>query len=159
MNNIFDKINLIVYDFDGVMTDDRVLIDEHGSEFVFVNRSDGLAISFIKKLGLEQIIISSEQVPLVKKRGDKLGIQSFFGVGKKEDVLKNFCKKNNYSLDNVVFIGNDLNDLIVMNEVGFPICPKNAHPEIKNISKYVLPVNGGFGVVRSFYDLLTKGGT
>ena len=54
MNNIFDRINLIVYDFDGVMTDDRVLIDEHGSEFVFVNRSDGLAISFIKKLGLEQ---------------------------------------------------------------------------------------------------------
>ena len=74
MDNLMKKINLIVYDFDGVMTDNKVFVDQKGREMVQVNRADGLGISEIKKLGIEQIIVSTENNPVVSVRAIKLGI-------------------------------------------------------------------------------------
>ena len=85
MNN---KIDIIIYDFDGVMTNNKVYVDQNGNETVQVNRADGLGISEIKKLGIEQIIISTEKNPVVVKRAEKLGISCMQGIENKKAALK-----------------------------------------------------------------------
>jgi Low specificity phosphatase (HAD superfamily) len=107
-------------------------------------------------LNITQIIISTEQIPIVSLRANKLGIQSFFGIKDKKNKLAEYCKEQQIDLNKVVFIGNDLNDYEVMNLVGFPICPADAHSKIKSISKYVIPIKGGFGVIRYFCDMISE---
>jgi YrbI family 3-deoxy-D-manno-octulosonate 8-phosphate phosphatase len=148
-----NKIELIVYDFDGVMTDNKVILREDGLESVVVSRSDGLAVEIIKKeLRKQQVIISKEKNRVVEARAKKLGIPVISGVDKKKEILFGYCKRNNIRPENVVFIGNDLNDLKAMTAVGWPICPSDACEEVKNISKRVLDVRGGDGVVREFLN-------
>ena len=84
-------IKLIVYDFDGVMTDNRVYIDQKGNEMVQVNRSDGLGISEIKKLGLAQMIISTEKNSVVSERSKKLNLHCLQGISDKSKALKEYC--------------------------------------------------------------------
>ncbi len=150
------KIELIVYDFDGVMTNNKVYIAQDGKEIVQVNRGDGLGISEIKKLGFKQIIISTEKNLVVTTRAKKLGIDCLQGIENKEDVLRNYCKNHNFSLKNVIYIGNDINDKEVMEIVGHAYCPNDAHPIIKDLSSRTLNTNGGDGVVREFFDLIKK---
>ena len=152
--NVFDKIELIVYDFDGVMTDNKVNVDQHGNESVKVNRGDGLAISEIKKLGISQIIISTEKNIVVQKRAEKLNIPFIQGVENKKTTLISYLKGNKIDSNNVAFIGNDTNDLEVMEIVGLPISPSDAHPKVKEISKIITNSKGGDGVIREVYDLI-----
>tara|TARA_B100000315_G_scaffold209687_1_gene205574 strand:- start:1006 stop:1491 length:486 start_codon:yes stop_codon:yes gene_type:complete len=150
------KIKLIVYDFDGVMTDNKVYVDQNGKEMVQVNRADGLGISEINKLGIKQIIISTEKNPVVSKRAQKLDLIYFQGVKDKKHTLINFCKKNKIDLNNVAYIGNDINDLEVMEIVKYTFCPSDSHNSIKKISRYTLKSRGGEGVIRELFDLLTN---
>ena len=150
------KIKLIVYDFDGVMTDNKVYVDQDGKETVQVNRADGLGVSEIKKLGIEQIIISTEKNPVVTTRAKKLGIYCLQGIENKKDVLINFCQKNDYDLEYVAYVGNDINDKEVMGIVGYSFCPFDAHKSILNISDHVLCAKGGDGVIRELLDFLNK---
>lgn len=143
-----NKVKLIIYDFDGVMTDNRVLLREDGLESVLLNRSDGLAISIIKKLGIKQLIITREKNKVAETRAKKLGIFVVKGIKDKKNRLISFCQINNIELKSVIYIGNDLNDLEAMKIVGYPICPLDAYDEIKKISKIILPSKGGYGVVR-----------
>lgn len=153
-----DKVELIVYDFDGVMTDNKVILREDGLESVVVNRADGLAVEIIKKeLGKKQIILSKEKNKVVQVRAKKLGIPVISSVDKKKEILFGYCKEQNIKPENVVFIGNDLNDLDVMMAVGWPISPSDACEEVKNISKIILDVRGGDGVVREFFNYIKKG--
>ena len=85
------NLKLIVYDFDGVMTDNRVYIDQQGNEMVRVSRADGLGVAEIKKLGIEQIIISTEKNMIVSTRANKLKIQCFQGIDDKKLTLDKFC--------------------------------------------------------------------
>ena len=150
------NINLIVYDFDGVMTDNKVYVDQNGREMVQVNRADGLGVSEIKKLGIEQIIISTEKNPIVSTRAKKLGIYCLQGIENKKDVLKNYCKKNDIDLKNVAYVGNDINDLEAMKIAGYTFCPFDAHKSILNISDHVFNSKGGDGVIRELLDFLNK---
>ena len=154
ITNSFKNIFVIAYDFDGVMTNNKVLVDENGIESVIVNRADGLGISEIKKLGIDQIIISTEKNPLVTQRAKKLNIPCLQNVKKKDEVLIEYCKNNKLELENIAFVGNDLNDLSVMKIVGVAICPADSACEIKKISELILKTNGGEGVVRELYDLI-----
>jgi len=154
--NKLQEIKLIVYDFDGVMTDNRVFIDENGKESVAVNRSDGLAVSLIKNMNIQQVIISTEKNPIVSFRAKKLNIDVYYGINNKALVLKKYCKEKKISLESVIYIGNDLNDLEVMKIVGLPIAPFDAYAEIKEISKHILKTKGGFGVVRELYTLILE---
>ena len=151
-----NRIELIAYDFDGVMTNNKVYIDEHGCECVQVNRADGLGVSEIKKLGIKQIIISTETNPVVRKRAEKLGIPCLQCIEDKEKELKLYCSTNNINLENVIYVGNDINDMKAMESVGWPICPDDAHEIVKNISKHILTKHGGEGVVRELMDLMMK---
>ena len=152
------EISLIVYDFDGVMTDNKVYIDQDGKEMVQVNRADGLGISILAKHGFEQIILSTEENIVVQKRADKLGIHCISAVDDKLRELKTYCKKREIYLENVLYIGNDVNDLESMKAVGWPLCPCDAHKSIRDISKFVMTTSGGNGVIRELLDIIKNGG-
>lgn len=154
VNVALSNIELFVYDFDGVMTDNKVYIDENGKEMVLVNRSDGLAINEIKQLGIKQIIISSEKNPVVGKRAKKIGIPYYQGKNNKKNTLISFCIENQYDLNKVAFVGNDINDLDVMKLVGSRICPSDAHKNILMIADVILERKGGEGVIRELFDLI-----
>ncbi len=147
------KIKLIVYDFDGVMTDNTAYLFENGMEAVQINRSDGLGIAILKKFDLKQIIISTEKNSVVLKRAEKLDIDCYHGIDDKVIALKNFCNENKIQLQEAIFIGNDINDENAMKLVGLPICPADAHKKIKKISKFVLNSCGGEGVIRELAEL------
>ena len=151
-----NNIQFIAYDFDGVMTDNQVYLDQDGREMVKVNRADGLGISMIRKLGIDQIIITTEINPVVSVRAKKVGMPCIQGVKDKKHTVIEYCKKNKYSLENIAFVGNDLNDYDAMKIAGITFCPADAHDSIKEISDHVLSTRGGHGVVRELYDIIAK---
>ena len=138
------------------MTDNSVLVDEDGKESVRVNRSDGLAIAELKKRGLIQIILSTEKNQVVTKRAQKLGIPCLQGLEDKKSALLDYCTESGINPEFCVFVGNEINDLEVMNSVGYPICPSDAHSKIISISRIVLNTKGGNGVIRELLDLITN---
>jgi len=150
------EIKLIVYDFDGVMTDNKAYIDQDGNEMVQVNRADGLGVAEIKKLGIDQIIISTEKNPVVTARAKKLNIKCLQCIENKKEALQKYCSENNYDLQNVAFVGNDINDKEAMEISGFAFCPGDAHESIKTISDFTLKATGGNGVIREFLDFITN---
>lgn len=152
-----DDIKLIVYDFDGVMTDNKVIVDETGRESVVVNRSDGYAIARIKDYGISQIILSTEKNQVVRKRAEKLNIPVIHGVDDKKSILEKYCIDHNISLEKVLYIGNDLNDYDVMMGVGYPCCPADAEIEIQDIASWISTKKGGDGVIRELYRVIFGG--
>ena len=138
------------------MTDNTVFLDENGTESVKLNRSDGLGVSELKKMGYIQVIISTENNPVVTRRAEKLGIPCIQGINNKKNVLLDYCEKQEIQPELCAFVGNDINDLEVMQVVGYPICPADAHPKIKSISQTVLDTKGGNGVIREILDLVTN---
>lgn len=160
MKNVFDfKPQLIVYDFDGVMTDNRALVDENGNESVFVHRGDGYGVRMIKdRLKILQVILSTEANSVVVRRAEKLNIPVIYNAGdSKQKILTNYCDANGFELSYVMYIGNDINDLEAMKLCGYRTCPADAEPEILDISDYVFKAKGGYGVVRELYRILAEG--
>ena len=151
-----DKVQLIVYDFDGVMTDNKLYIDQDGKEMVQVNRADGFGISEIKKLGIQQMIISTEKNTVVSARARKLDIPCLQGIDNKKETLMDYCRKNNFDLKQVAYVGNDINDKDAMAIAGLSFCPADAHETIKEISDHVFKRNGGDGVIRELLDLIKE---
>ena len=148
-------LKLFVYDFDGVMTDNTFTLDEQGKEKVALNRSDGLAVTEIKKRGYEQIILSTENSPIIKQRAKKLGIKSFIGIENKLVVLRDYLKDQNLEFSQIAYVGNDINDYEAMSLAKVKICPNDAQNSIKKISDIILDQNGGKGVIREILFMLT----
>ncbi len=146
------RVDLICYDFDGVMTDNRVLVDETGREAVMVNRADGMAVAALRKLDIPQIILSTETNPVVAARARKLQIPVLQGLEEKGAVLTSYLAENGHDPAHTVFIGNDLNDLTAMRQVGLPIAPADAHPTIRSLAVFVTAARGGEGVIRDFLE-------
>ena len=151
-----NSIKLLVYDFDGVLTDNKVYVDQHGNEMVQVSRADGLGVSEIMKLGIRQMILSTETNTVVSARAKKLDLICLQGVDNKAKALTDYCENNQIELSDVAYVGNDINDLEVMKLVGKTFCPADAHLSIKEISQYILESKGGDGVSREIYDKLTQ---
>ena len=149
------RIKLIVYDFDGVMTDNRALLFPDGREAVFVNRSDGLAISRISELGIPQVIISTEANKIVRTRAAKLQLSVHDNVGDKLACLRQEIATHQASPDSTIYIGNDTNDLEAMQYVAWPIAPQDAHQDVLAVARIVTNARGGEGVIREVLDLLT----
>lgn len=149
-------IKLLVYDFDGVMTDNKVYIDQEGQEMVQVSRADGLGVEEIRKLGIEQMILSSEENPVVAARARKLGLNCLHGIKDKGKALGEYCMEEGISLETVAYVGNDINDLEAMRIAGISFCPQDGHPIIKDLSSYVLKTPGGGGIAREIFDLILK---
>ena len=155
-------ISAIFYDCDGVLTDNRVLVTEQGVESVFFNRSDGLAIAEFRKLGIHQAIISTETNDVVERRAEKLKIPVIHKLDTqsldKGTVLKQYCAENRISLENALFIGNDINDLPALELVGYPCCPADPEIEVRSYCEsqngWISTKPGGYGVVRELMRVL-----
>lgn len=151
-----DEICLIVFDFDGVMTDNRVLVDENGKESVWVNRSDGIGVQMIRQMGIRMVIISTETNCVVRMRAEKLKLEVIQAVENKAEALMNYCNTKAIKLDNVMYVGNDINDLPAIKLAGVKAVPNDAYKEVKDIADIILETKGGYGVVRELATLLKK---
>lgn len=146
------NIQLIVFDFDGVLTDNRVFVFDNGSEAVVCNRADGLAFDMIRAAGIPVMIMSTERNPVVSMRAAKLQVPVLQAIKDKRTALTNHCRAVGIDLDRVVFVGNDVNDLPAMQMVGFPIAVADAHAAVKAKAWTVLATRGGDGVARELVE-------
>lgn len=151
-----NELDALIFDFDGVLTDNKVYVDQNGNESVCCSRSDGLAFDALTKMGIPVYILSTEANPVVAARGRKLSVPVIQGSSNKLISLKNLCDENGYSLKNILFSGNDLNDFEVMKHCGFSACPADSHSKIIRISNFVLSSKGGEGFVRELLEKVLK---
>jgi len=146
------NIDVFIFDFDGVLTNNLVYINQEGVESVACSRADGLAFDVLRKLKKPVYILSTEKNKTVAARADKLKIPVLQGVEDKVGALKEMAGKERFDLKNVLYVGNDLNDYQIMRLCGFSVCPADSHPKIKEISNITLRTNGGNGVVRELLE-------
>lgn len=149
-----EKIKMVVLDMDGTLTDGGIYLQEDGKQFRKFNAKDGLGIRMLRKQGIQVGIIShSTCEKLVQTRAEILGVPYVYaGLEEKLDILQGWCDKTNLSLDEVAFVGDDLNDLPVMEVVGLSACPADASEEVRERADIILTRNGGEGAVREFAD-------
>jgi N-acylneuraminate cytidylyltransferase len=149
-----EKVSLVVFDFDGVMTDDRVWVDQDGIESVAANRGDGMGVELLLKAGFNAVIISTEPNPVVAARAKKIGLPYFHGVGDKTKALQAYWEKENLSPEETIYLGNDINDVPCFPLVAFAAVVADAHPDARRKADLVLKHKGGHGAVRELCDLL-----
>jgi len=147
-----DKIHAFIFDFDGVLTNNLVIVNQNGSESVICSRSDGLAFDVLRKLQKPIYILSTEKNQVVAARAEKLKVQVLQGVDNKSDIVKQLADKQKFNLENILYVGNDINDYHVMELCGYTVCPADSHFKIKEISNFVLKTQGGEGVVRELLE-------
>ena len=147
-----NNIDAFVFDFDGVLTNNLVHLDQNGEELVSCSRADGLAFDVIRKLEKPSYILSTEKNLVVSARAKKLKIQALQGVMNKVDALSTLSEKKGYDLSRILYVGNDLNDFHVMKICGYSACPADSHKKIKELSNIVLNTRGGQGVVRELLE-------
>ena len=152
---IIPKIKLLILDVDGTMTDNGIYIDEKGIESKKYNAKDGVGIyELIKNNVIVGIISHSEKSDGIKSRASYLGIKyCHVGNEPKEEILKTWIKKLEINLEEVAFIGDDINDLSIIDIVGFSACPNDSSDPVKRKVSLVLNTKGGYGCVREFSDL------
>jgi 3-deoxy-D-manno-octulosonate 8-phosphate phosphatase (KDO 8-P phosphatase) len=149
---LLNDIDVFVFDFDGVLTNNLVYLNQEGVESVACSRADGLAFDVLRELNKPAFILSTEKNSVVTMRARKLKIQAIQGVTDKVLAIKELAAENNYNLNKILYVGNDLNDYLVMTVCGYTACPIDSHPKIKEISEYILTTKGGNGVVRELLE-------
>lgn len=150
-----ENVKLLVLDFDGVLTDDRVWVDKDGTEFVAASRSDGMGLERLRKLtGIEVMVMSKESNKVVTARCEKLKLPVAQNVQDKPSALKKIIKEKKLSTDEIIYIGNDLNDVDCFPLVGFVVVPADAYEPVRRQADLVLTKKGGFGAVREFCEIL-----
>ena len=150
-------IDLLVFDFDGVLTNNRVWVSERGEESVSCNRSDGLAFDKLKHLGFRLLIMSTETNPVVEARAKKLQIPVLHSVADKGLQIESQMLEHGLDPQRVAYIGNDVNDIPAMSRVGWPIAVADAVDSVKSAARIVLDRRGGEGVVAEIVEMLTEG--
>jgi len=153
---IITEIDAFVFDFDGVLTNNLVHLDQAGNEWVSCSRGDGLAFDALRKLNMPAYILSSEKNAVVTARAAKLKIPAIQGVSNKMAALQDLISEKEYDFAKVCYVGNDLNDYRVMQICGMTACPSDGHPIIQKLAKYVLVTKGGEGVVRELLENVFK---
>jgi 3-deoxy-D-manno-octulosonate 8-phosphate phosphatase (KDO 8-P phosphatase) len=148
------NLKFVVFDFDGVFTDNAVYVNQEGVESVRCHRSDGLGLSRIRECGVETLIISTEPNPVVFARAKKLKMEALYGIAEKGSALTGEVLKRGLSWDEVAFVGNDINDLPCLELVGLPVVVADAYDEVLPLAKLILKQKGGEGAVREFCDLI-----
>ncbi len=154
----YKEIKFIIYDFDGVFTDNSVYVDSNSNEFVRCNRGDGLGLNLLnsflryKKLDIDQFILSTEVNPVVQSRADKLGLQCYQGISNKLEFVVNNLSFGQEDKISTLFLCNDLNDLELMRYAGHSVVPSDAHNLVKQEASVVLESKGGDGFLREFVE-------
>ncbi len=156
-------IHTLVFDFDGVFTDNKVIVDQHGTESVRCDRGDGLGFDLLRAycarnaLNLDMFILSKEPNPVVLARANKLKLKCQHGIDNKLVWMNDYLSRRSSTTDawqGVAYLGNDLNDLPIMLQAGLAVAPADAHPRILACATTVLPQAGGNGFIRAFIEHL-----
>ncbi len=149
-------VRLVVLDFDGVMTDNRVWVDEAGHEQVAANRGDGMGLALLRKDGIECVVLSTESNPVVAARCGKLGLPVIQNLSDKTSALRAVLQERQIDPACVVYLGNDINDLPCFPLVGCAVVVADAHPAARRQADLVLSRPGGHGAVRELCDLILE---
>lgn len=153
----FKVIKAFVLDVDGVLTDGSLLLLEDGQMARSMNIRDGYALQLAIKKGYHILVISGGSSDAVKLRLQKLGVVEVnMGVTDKKKILLEYVSRYELTWDEVLYMGDDIPDLVPMKLVGLPCCPSDAAPEIKSISHYISPLSGGKGCVRDVMEKVMK---
>lgn len=153
--NDLSRVKLVVFDFDGVFTDNRVFVSEDGKESVACWRSDGLGLSVLENLGILMRVISTEVNPVVSRRCEKLEITCVQACNDKRKALQEIMGAAGIAKDETIYVGNDTNDSGCLEDVGVPVVVADAHPDVLDLARYVTINCGGKGAVREVCDLIT----
>lgn len=156
MKKNIKNIKLFLTDVDGVLTDSGMYYSENGDELKKFSTYDGMGFELLKKKGIKTGIITTENTAIVERRSKKIKADYLYqGIKNKLYIAEEICKKENLSLDNVAYIGDDINDYELLSKVGIAGCPKNALKKVKKIPHILkFKKNGGEGVVREFIDYI-----
>ena len=152
----FSKIKIFLSDVDGVLTDAGMYYTENGDEFKKFCTYDGMGFQLLQKTGVKVGILTTEDRELNRRRAKKIGLDfDFHGAKDKLQIVKDLCEKENVSLDEIAYIGDDVNCFELLSNTGVSACPMNAVSKIKSIPNIIqLKKNGGDGVVREFVELI-----
>lgn len=153
LDDIIRRIRLVVFDFDGVFTDNTVYVFEDGHEAVRCWRSDGLGLAKLARLGVEAMILSTETNPVVAARADKLGLPCIQGQADKGAALDGILVDKGVAAEDAAYVGNDINDAGCLGRVGLPITVADAHADVAGLAAYRTTARGGRGAVREICDL------
>ncbi|WP_422374629.1 cytidylyltransferase domain-containing protein [Roseibium sp.] len=152
------KIKAVITDFDGVHTDDRVIVDQDGREAVTCSRRDGLGLELMRKRDVKLMILSKEANPVVRARAAKLQMPVMNQIDDKLSVLDTWRQEQGLEWSEIVYIGNDVNDIDCMRTCGLSFAPADAHPSALDVADHVLNAEGGKGAVREMCDYLIAAG-
>ena len=152
-------MELIVFDFDGVFTDNRVWVSETGEESVACWRGDGLGFRRLDDVGVPYVIVSNEPNPVVSRRAEKLRARSVQGVEDKLAVVRTEAARAGAGMGVVAYLGNDVNDNVCLEAVGLPVVPADAWPDVVPHARWVLERPGGQGCVRELCDAVWRAHT
>lgn len=154
---LLTKVNTFIFDYDGVMTDGKLMLQQDGQPLRTANVKDGYALQLAVRLGFRVVIISGGISKSVENRFESLKVKDvFLGVSNKFEVFEKFVKDNELNPENIVYMGDDIPDFQVMKRVGVPVCPADAVEEIKDISIYISDKTGGHGCVRDIIEQVLK---
>lgn len=161
MDGMVNQIKLFLSDVDGVLTDGSMYYTESGDEMKRFHTYDGMAFELLSKAGIKTGIITSENTQIVERRAKKLKVDYLY-QGKRDGgklaAAKEICQKEGITLDQVAYIGDDINCMALLEAVGCKACPSNARPQVKKISGIqVLQTPGGSGAVREWVDQIIEG--
>ena len=145
-------VSCLAFDFDGVMTDNRVYVGANGEEFVRCDRGDGFGIEKLRSLGIPMVVLSKETNPVVSARCQKLNIPCMQNISDKSSAFENWLAQNNLVREGTIFVGNDENDVAVMRWASFACAPNDAHESAIDVADLVLTKSGGRGAVRELCD-------
>lgn len=149
------ELGLVVFDFDGVMTDGTVIVHQNG-ESVVCSRRDGLGVEALRRAGVPALVLSKETNPIVTARADKLKIPCVQGIDDKAAFLRRYLDEHGIPASSVAFVGDDINDIECLKMVGLPVVVQDAHPAARREAALVLNAPGGRGAVREFCDLVLE---
>lgn len=151
-----DKIELLVMDFDGVLTDNRVWVDQEGREQVAAYRSDSLGLTYLRRAGVASMVLSTEVNPVVTARCNKMRVPVLQGVWEKAPALKTYLEENKFNPQHVVYLGNDTNDVPCFDLVGCAVVVADAQVDALHHADMVLSRNGGLGAVRELCEMILQ---
>jgi 3-deoxy-D-manno-octulosonate 8-phosphate phosphatase (KDO 8-P phosphatase) len=154
---LFKPIRTFVFDVDGVLTDGNLMLTEDGHMLRSMNIKDGYAMQLAIKKGYRVWIISGGKSEAVRLRLNRLGVKDVhIGIESKKEFLNEIALASDTVYESVLYMGDDIPDYAAMQACGLPCCPSDAAPEIKSVSRYISPYNGGHGCVRDVIEKVLK---
>lgn len=149
------KIKLVAMDVDGTLTDGAMYYSAKGEQLKRFSTRDGMGIMLLQEYGIKTAIITSENTEIVTSRAKKLNIEDvILGSKEKDGEIKQLAKKHNLSLDEIAYIGDDINDISALKIVGLSACPQDASDFVKDVAIYICDSSGGNGAVRELAELI-----